>query len=64
MIFIIGIIVASFLYLLLLSFLYFLFLLINEILVIAFNVDPLKWLKREVFEPAGRGLLELIHRNN
>ncbi len=64
MICIIGMIIVSYFYLLLLSFLYFFFRLINELLVIAFNVDPLKWLKREVFEPVGRGLLELIHRNN
>jgi hypothetical protein len=64
MIFVIGIIIVSFLYLLLLSFSCFFFLLINELVVISFDIDLLKWLKREIFEPVGRGLLELIHRNN
>lgn len=64
MIFAMGIIIVPFLYLLLLSFLYSFLLLINELVVMAFDVDPLKWLKQEIFEPVGRGLLDLIHRNN
>lgn len=62
--YVIGVIIVCFLYSLFLSFAYFFLLLINELAVIAFDVDPLKWLKREIFEPVGRGLLELIHKQN
>lgn len=60
----IGIIVVCFLYSLLLSFAYFLLLFINELAVMAFGIDLLKWLKQEIFEPVGRGLLDLIHLKN
>jgi len=61
--FVVGII-FSFLYLLILFFAYFFLLLINELLVMGFDVNPLEWLKREIFEPVGRGLLELIQKLN
>lgn len=62
--YVIGIIIVCFLYSLLLSLAYFFLLLINELAVMVFDVDPLKWLKRKIFEPVGRGLLELIHKQN
>lgn len=57
-------IIVCFLHCFLLSFAYFFLLLINELAVMVFDVDPLKWIKREIFEPVGRGLLELIHKKN
>lgn len=62
--YVIWVIIVCFLYYLLLYFAYFFLLLINELAVMVFDVDPLKWLKREIFEPVGRGLLELIHKKN
>lgn len=62
--YVIGIIIVCFLYSLLLSLAYFFLLLINELAVMVFDVDPLKWLKQKIFEPVGRGLLELIRKQN
>lgn len=62
--YVIGIIIVCFLYSLLLSLAYFFLLLINELAVMVFDVGPLKWLKRKIFEPVGQGLLELIHKQN
>lgn len=62
--YVIGIIIVCFLYSLLLSLAYFFLLLMNELVVMAFDVNPLKWLKREIFEPVERGILQLIHKQN
>nr|DAE75731.1 MAG TPA: Picornavirus 2B protein [Caudoviricetes sp.] len=62
--YVIGIIIVWFLCSLFLSLAYFSLLLINELAVMVFDVDPLKWLKREIFEPVGQGLFELIHKQN
>ena len=62
--YLIEIIIVWFLCSLFLSLAYFSLLLINELAVMVFDVDPLKWLKREIFELVGQGLFELIHKQN
>lgn len=59
--YVIGIITGSFLYFLLIAFFYFLLLLINELIVMAFGANPLRWLKENIFEPVGHGLLIMLH---
>lgn len=62
--YVIGIAIFCFLYAFVLFFAYFFLLLVNEIFVRTFDVNPLKWIKREIFEPVGRGILELVHKHN
>lgn len=59
--FIVGIIIFSFLCLSVLALAYFFFLLINELIVISFDFNPIEWMKWNICEPIGRWLLELIH---
>lgn len=59
--YVIGVITVSFLYFLLIAFFYFLLLIINELIVMAFGANPLRWLKENIFEPVGHGLLIMFH---
>lgn len=45
-------------------FAYFFLLTINCLITIVFEVDLLEWSKQKVFEPVGRGLMNLIHKLN
>ena len=60
--YIIGISIVCFLYFLLLAFAYFFLLTINHLITIVFEVDLLEWSKQNIFEPVGRGLMNLIHK--